>query len=44
MNKILKNNVDKYINNTNYQVHPINHKEWSNNENAKEIEQEQKWN
>ncbi|ORY56461.1 hypothetical protein LY90DRAFT_701774, partial [Neocallimastix californiae] len=41
MNKILENKIDIYINNNNYQVNAINHKDSSNNESANEIEQEQ---
>jgi len=41
MNKILENKIDTYINNSNYQVNVINHKDSSNNESANEIEQEQ---
>jgi len=41
MNKILENKIDTYINNNNYQVNAINHKDSSSNESANEIEQEQ---
>ncbi|ORY30413.1 hypothetical protein LY90DRAFT_705432 [Neocallimastix californiae] len=41
MNKILENKIDTYINNNNYQVNGINHKDSSSNESANEIEQEQ---
>ncbi|ORY87177.1 hypothetical protein LY90DRAFT_696625 [Neocallimastix californiae] len=41
MNKILENKIDTYINNSNYQINAINHKDSSSNECANEIEQEQ---
>ena len=41
LNIILENKIDTYINNSNYQVNVINHKDSSNNESANEIELEQ---
>ena len=37
LNIILENKIDTYINNNNYQVNAINHKDSSSNESANEI-------